>query len=262
MNLVTVREEIHAIFRHWPMWFMLGTQDIQLRYRRSTLGPFWITISMAISVYCMGFLYGHLFKVQLEQYFPYLASGIISWAYLSVLILEGVNAFLDSEGYIKNQDSYMSIFIMRMIFRNSIIFLHNLVVFIPIIIFCHVGISFKTLLIIPGILLIVMNVVTWGTVIAVMGTRYRDFAQIIISLVQVVFFLTPVMWMPNLLPDKYQWLVICNPFYQFLNLLRAPMLNAMIDGYSVLIISAITGVGLLLYTYFLRQYKSRIVFWL
>ena len=262
MNLVIAKEELRAIIRHWPMWFILGTQDIQFRYRRSTLGPFWITISMAVSIYCMGFLYGHLFKMELNQYFPYLASGVIGWGYLSALILEGSNVFLESEGHIKNQESYMSIFVMRMILRNSIIFAHNLIVFIPIMFVCHVGMSFKLLLILPGLFVIWTNVITWGTVIAILGTRYRDFSQIVVSLVQVIFFLTPIMWMPNLLPDRYQWIVMANPFYQFLNLIRAPLLDKTLDVESILLIAGVSILGLVLYGLFLQRYKSRIVFWI
>ena len=110
--------------------------------------------------------------------------------------------------------------------------------------------------------MIALNVVSWGTVIAILGTRYRDFAQIISSLVQVIFFLTPVMWMPNLLPAQYQWVVVYNPFNQFLNLIRAPLLNKAMDGQAFLMILGISLVGFLLYAYFLRQYKNRIVFWL
>jgi ABC-type polysaccharide/polyol phosphate export permease len=262
LNLAIAREELRAIIKHWPMWFILGTQDIQLRYRRSTLGPFWITISMAVSIYCMGFLYGHLFKMELNHYFPYLASGIISWAYISTLILEGSNVFIESEGYIKNQESYMSIFVMRMVLRNSIIFVHNLIVFIPILFVCHVGLSFKLLLILPGLFIIWINVMTWGTVIAILGTRYRDFAQIVVSLVQIIFFLTPIMWMPSLLPDRYQWLVTINPFYQFLGLIRAPLLNTTLNVESILMIAGVSILGFILYGVFLQRYKSRIVFWI
>lgn len=262
MKVLTARNELNAIVKHWLMWFILATQDIQLRYRRSTLGPFWITISMGVSVYCMGFLYGHLFKVDLHDYFPYLASGVIGWTYLSMLILECTNVFTESEGYIRNQESFMSIFVMRMLVRNSIIFLHNILVFVPIIFICHLGISWKTCMLIPGLLLLSINVITWGTVVGILGTRYRDFAQIVVSLVQVIFFLTPIMWLPSLLPERYQWLIELNPFYHFLNLIRAPLLNTLIPQASLLMVLGLTLVGLLLYALFLDRYKSRIVFWI
>jgi ABC-type polysaccharide/polyol phosphate export permease len=244
------------------MWVMLGNQDIKLKYRRSTIGPFWITISMAVTIFSMGFLYGHLFKLNLQDYFPYLASGVIGWSFISTLILEGNNVFIEAESYIRNQDSFMSIFMMRLLLKNSVIFLHNMLVFIPIIFIYHTPISFKILLIIPGLAIIGINAICWGTLIAIIGTRYRDFQQIINSLIQVVFFLTPIMWTPNLLPEKYQWIVLYNPFNQLLNLIREPMMNHVIGLNNLVVVLTTTLIGFLLYACFIKKYKYRIVFWL
>lgn len=254
--------ELKAIFLKWPIWYMLGTQDIKMRYRRSSIGPFWITISMAITVFSMGFLYGHLFKIKLEHYFPYLATGIIGWNFLSTLFLESSNAFIESESYIKNQESFFSLFIARLVLRNIIIFAHNIVVVIPILLIYKVSINFSILLLVPGLLLICVNAILWGNLLAIIGTRYRDFAQIVTSLIQVVFFITPIMWMPSLLPEKLSWVVTYNPFNQFLNLIRYPILNNEVHIMGLVIIVAITGLGFVLYSYFLNKYKNRIVFWL
>ena len=258
----SIFKEIKAIITQWPVWYMLGTQDIKLKYRRSSLGPLWITISMAVTIYCMGFLYGHLFKVNLTTYYPYLASGIIGWSFISTLIIEGSNAFIESENYIRNQETTMSLFLMRLVLRNIIIFFHNVLAFIPILFIFHLGITFKSLLLIPGLFIVGINAVFWGTLLAIIGTRYRDFAQIITSIIQVIFFLTPIMWLPNLLPAKFQWLVQYNPFNQFLSLIRAPMLNQMISLNSFLMTIYVSVIGFLLYGLFIQKYKHRIVFWL
>ena len=257
-----MNDEMNAIVKHWSIWLMLGSQDIKLRYRRSVIGPFWITISMVVTIYSMGFLYGHLFKVNLENYFPYLASGVIGWSFISVLILESSNAFIEAESYIKNQDSYMSIFMMRLVLRNIIILMHNMLAFIPIIFIFHSGVSFNMLFLVPGVFLIAINAVFWGTLVGIVGTRYRDFTQIINSLIQVVFFLTPIMWMPNLLPEKYQWIAEYNPFNLFLNLIRAPLMNEVIGLHNVVAVLLISILGFLLYARYLRKYKHCIVFWL
>ena len=257
-----MKDEVNAIAKHWPIWLMLGSQDIKLRYRRSMIGPFWITISMVVTIYSLGFLYGHLFKVNLENYFPYLASGIIGWSFISVLLLESSNAFIEAENYIKNQDSYMSIFMMRLVLRNTIILMHNMLAFIPIIFIFHTGVSVKMLFLIPGVFLIGINAVCWGTLVGMIGTRYRDFTQIVSSFIQVVFFLTPVMWMPYLLPEKSQWIVAYNPFNQFLNLIRAPLMNEVIGLHNLMAVLFLSIIGFLLYACYLRKYKHCIVFWL
>lgn len=254
--------EVIAIARKWPIWLMLGSQDIKLRYRRSSLGPFWITISMAVTVCSMGFLYGHLFKADLNHYFPYLTAGIISWSFISTLLSESSNTFIESERYIRNQETFLSLFLLRLILRNSLVFLHNLLVLIPVFFIFHVGVSANTLLLIPGFLVIAANALFWGTALAVLGTRYRDFSQIITSVLQVVFFITPIMWTPNLLPANMQWAVQYNPFDHFLNLLRMPLLNQIPSLSSMVVGLSITVVGCLLYAVILNCYKHRVVFWL
>ena len=80
------------------IWLLLAWQDIRLRYRRSILGPFWITISMAISIYSMGFLYGNLFKMDLQQYFPFLATGLLTWTFINTVISDSTNVLIDASG--------------------------------------------------------------------------------------------------------------------------------------------------------------------
>src|SRR5436190_24289563 len=72
-------EDLTVGTKKWRIWLTLAYQDIKLRYRRSVLGPFWLTISMAVTVYSMGFLYAHLFHTDLQQYYPFLVAGMLCW---------------------------------------------------------------------------------------------------------------------------------------------------------------------------------------
>jgi ABC-type polysaccharide/polyol phosphate export permease len=254
--------ELKAIYSNWIVWFSLASQDIKLRYRRSMLGPFWITISMGVTIYSMVFLYGNLFHIELSKYLPYLATGIIGWSFISTLILESSQVFIESEGFIRNQESFVSIFLMRLIYRNVLVLGHNLLTFIPILVFFKFGLGIKTLLLIPGVLIIGLNIFCFGTVLAIISTRYRDFAQIIASFIQVSFFLTPVMWMPGALSENNQWIVNYNPFNHFLSLIRCPLLQTNISTIGLEIIIAITLIGFVMYSFMLNKYKYKVVFWL
>lgn len=257
-----VIRELSAIYSHWYIWITLARQDIQMRYRRSILGPLWITISMAVTIYSLGFLYANLFHVQLDHYFPHLATGIIGWSLISGLINESCNVFVDAEQYIKSQESYISLYVMRLIIRNFIVFMHNIIVFIPIILAFRVPISWNILYVIPGLVLIGINAFFWCTVLGILGARYRDFAQIVSSIVQVVFFLTPVMWMPNSLSSSQQWIIQFNPFYHLLNLIRYPLIQSPVSVYGLESILLMTVLGAIFYISFVNTYKHRIVFWL
>lgn len=258
----SVYEELKTLVTRWQVWYMLGNQDIKLKYRRSSLGPLWITLSMAVTIYSMGFLYGHLFRANALHYYPYLAASMLGWAYISRILDESSYAFISAETYIKNQASAMTPFIMRIVLRNTLVFAHNIVVFIPIILIFHLSVSWKLLLILPGFILIGINGIFWGSLLAIVGTRYRDFQQIVTSLMQVIYFLTPIMWLPSLLPAKYRWVASYNPFNGFLNLLRAPLLNKVLTMQNLLVIGLTTIVGFMLYCLFMKKFKHRIVFWL
>lgn len=248
----------------WRIWLMLAYQDIKLRYRRSIIGPFWITISMAITVYSMGYLYSHLFHTDLKTYFPFLVSGMISWTLLSSLITDLSDTFSSSEKLIKQIKLPFSLYIHQVALRNIIIFFHNIVVIIPILIIFpeSAHINSKTLILIPNLLLIYINAFSYGLVLALIGARYRDMSQIIKSLVQVAFFLTPVMWNPNVLPPADRYIVTINPFYAFVELIRAPMIGTTptLQNYGMALV--ITFIGFYLCGRMFNKYRGRIVYWL
>src|SRR5262245_37934316 len=79
---LAVRDIVHGA-QAWRVWMMLGWQDIRQRYRRSTLGPFWITISMGAMIGGIGLLYAGMFKTSVADYFPFLALGFIVWGLMS-----------------------------------------------------------------------------------------------------------------------------------------------------------------------------------
>src|SRR5579872_3606477 len=106
----------------WRVWLMLAYQDIKLRYRRSILGPFWITLSMAITVYSMGYLYSHLFHMDLKNYFPFLVGGMLAWGFISNTITELVETLTQEESRIKQIKLPYCLYINKVIARNFLIF--------------------------------------------------------------------------------------------------------------------------------------------
>jgi lipopolysaccharide transport system permease protein len=249
--------------KNWRIWCLLAHQDIRLRYRRSTLGPFWLTISMAITIYTMGFLYGYLFKMDLQHYYPFLAGGMLSWALISGIVLDATESFAASESLMKKIKLPYTLYIHRVVWRNIIIFFHNIIVIIPILIIFHqvAKVNFNTLMLIPDLLLIYLNGLLYGIVLAMIGSRYRDISQIIKSFIQVIFFVTPVMWDPNILPAKMHFIVMLNPFYAFIELIRLPLLGSAPNSEVFLMAAAVTLVGVLAVCYLFPRRRSRIIYW-
>src|ERR1700692_133639 len=101
-------------FQAWPIWFIMGWDDIRQRYRRSVLGPFWITLSMGAFILLLSLIYSRLFHMELQNYMPYLSVGYIIWGFMSAAVNDGCIAFIDSNRIVKQIKLPYSVYILRM----------------------------------------------------------------------------------------------------------------------------------------------------
>lgn len=247
------------VSRH--IWLTLGWLDIKQRYRRSALGPWWITLSLGITVLTMGVLYAKLFKQDIHSYLPFLAIGMVFWNLVSALITESSTVFIAAEGIIKQLPMSFGIHVLRMIWRNVIIFFHNMLVVFGVLLFFGIRPG-PSLLLFPLVVILVMANGYWvGILVGILGTRFRDIAQIIASVVQILFFLTPVMWTPASLTHKV-WIMEYNPLYHVLAIARNSLTGGAIPYASYGVVFGMTFLGWILAFRFLVRYRSRIPYWL
>src|SRR5690606_29792918 len=146
-------------FGKYELWLHLGWQDIKQRYRRSVLGPFWITIATGTTAVAMGGLYSALFKLELSEHLPYVTLGLIIWNLINASILEGAEVFIANEGLIKQLPTPLSVHVYRLVWRQMILFAHNIIIFVIIAIIFPKPWSWTVLTVIPALGLIVLNCV-------------------------------------------------------------------------------------------------------
>ena len=242
------------------LWRMLGWQDVRQRYRRSKLGPFWLTISMGVLVTALGVLYSALFRIEVADYLPFVAVGFIVWSLVSGLINEGCTAFIDAERIIKQVDMPLSVHAYRVVWRNFIILGHNAAIYVAVAAIFSIWPGWAGLLAIPGLLLLYLNGVWTGLLAGLVCSRFRDVSQIVASVVQVAFFLTPIIWKPELLPDRALVLDL-NPFFHLVEIVRAPLLGHSPSLVSWLAVLGITLGGWLAALAMYRRYRWRIAYW-
>lgn len=242
---------------------ILGWQDIKQRYRRSTVGPFWITISMGVMIACIGIVFGQIFNSPMKEYLPHLAAGIIFWALISGVINDGCLSFVEAEGMIKQLPIPLFVHIIRIVWRNILILIHNLVILPVVILLLGVPITLHIFLILPGIALVLVNLTWMALLLGVVCTRFRDMPNIIASILQVAFYLTPIIWMPYLLPERAgTTLLDINPFYHLLEIIRSPFLGQLPNGISWFFALGMAVVGWALTLKVFGRYQHRIAYWL
>lgn len=242
------------------IWPMLGWQEIRLRYRRSMLGPFWMTLSSGVMVGAMGPLYGRLFGADLSTYFPYLAISLITWLLISTMVNELCTCFISAEGFIKQIKLPLTIHVLRVIWKNLIVYAHNLVIVALVLFFYPPPVSLQLFLFPVALIFLFVNSLWMGLVLGLLCARYRDVPQIIASLLTVAMFTSPIFWRAEMLGRNIIFAEI-NPIYHFLEIIRQPLLGGEFPTLSWLFVIATTCVGYLLAILMFARYRARIAYW-
>jgi ABC-type polysaccharide/polyol phosphate export permease len=255
--------DIKATMAKHSLVTMLGWQDVRQRYRRSALGPFWLTISMGVMIGSIGLVFGRIFGTPMSEFLPFLATGLIVWTFISSSVNEGSSAFVSAEGIIKQLPLPLFLHVLRMLWRNVIIAAHNVII-VPLV-FLAVGKapSLIIFLSIPGFLLLSVNLAWMALTVAILCTRYRDLPQIIASVLQVLFYLTPIMWMPSLMPARASGLLLnYNPLFHLIEIVRAPIIGQEPSLLNWMVAAVMAIIGWAIALIFYGRYRHRIAYWL
>ena len=226
------------------------------------LGPFWITLSTAVTVCSMGFLYGVLFKIDRGLYLPYFTTGMMAWTFISMVIMESTKIIFEVKPLLENIQLPCVIYVFRLVFRNVIVFLHNLPIYLVVMVSYQISPSMNFFLLIPSLFVLCLNGIFYGTLISFLSARYPDVGSIIVSVLQVVFFVTPIMWSPSALPEKFHLFLLLNPFSYFVSLVRNPLLGLPFSTSELGGLFFLTVFGFLAFRYVSHKYSKRVVFWI
>ena len=245
----------------WRLCWTLGMLDIRLRYRGSVLGPFWLTISTGAMVSAMGVLYSELFHISLHEYLPFLTVSLVLWGFIATLFAEACTGYTVNEAMIRAIRIPFALYAARTVLRNLLVLAHNIVVVVAVDLFVWTGPGIDGFLALPGLALWLIDAFAITVLLGALCARFRDIPPIVASVVQMAFFVTPVLWKPQLV-GPYQWLLPVNPFYDLLETIRGPLLGEIPTaatwlaalGYSILL----CGVSWFLFA----RVRGRIAFWI
>ncbi len=244
------------------IWLALGWNDVKARYRRSALGPWWLTISMAITLGIMGPLYGSLFRVPASEFIPYLALGFIIWGFVSSAINDYCEAFTQSEHFLKQMWFPLTLFIFRVYWRQFIMFAHNIILYPIILLIFGKGLNAYFFLAIPGLVVTSLNIISIGIIVAIFCTRYRDMRPVVGSLIALLFFITPIVWRVEQLPETRKFFATINPFTSLLEIVRAPMQGNLPDNQYWIIAIGLTTITTIFALLLLSRFRHRVTYWL
>jgi homopolymeric O-antigen transport system permease protein len=244
----------------------LAMRDIRLRYRRTVIGPFWTVLSVSIFVAALGIVSALIFGQDVPTFLPRFAAAYFVWVTIVAFVLESAVAFTGAEQVIRSMRSPLTLHIERVIIRNTIVFAHLLLVFIPLAIVLQVPVNFAAAgWWLFGVGLLIVNGFWIGLLTAIINTRFRDFYQLVATALQILFFLVPIFWDPEALravPIAHAIMVEYNPFFMQIEVIRLPMVGEAIVLNNYILLTIVGAVGTLISILALGAAKRRIGVWL
>ena len=215
---------------------------------------------MAAVIAAIGSLYAGLFGYELGNYLPYLALGLIIWNIVSSLMTSGCQTFIAGSGSIKQIKAPLSIYLYQLLWRELLTFGHDFVLVPIVLTIFNQWPGWVGLLAIPGFILMFLTCGGLAMSFGIVSARYRDFPPIVAMITRFAFFFTPIIWNADKMPSRAA-VVIYNPFYYLLEVVRAPLLGKepalFVWIVTVLLMIASWIVAITLYT----RYRHRLAFW-
>nr|WP_245945855.1 ABC transporter permease [Corynebacterium senegalense] len=266
----TLAMALSDLTRGWgqhELWLQLGWQDIKQRYRRSALGPLWITIATGVMALALGLLYSMLFQISVREFLPHVTVGFIIWGFISGCIKDGANVFIENEGLIKQLPSALSVHVYRLVWRQLLFLAHNMVIWVILVLVFRIPLGWSVLWAVPALALLVLNGVWVTMLFGIIATRFRDVAPLLEALVQLLFYVTPIVWTTSTLKEQggevaqRARIAELNPLYHYLEIVRAPLIGKDVAAYHWGIVGVCTVVGLLLALLVMRQWRFRVPYW-
>lgn len=247
--------------RMWRVAHLLGFAPLRQRYARSRLGQTWIALTTAITTTSFGLVWSLLWGIPIHAYLPWVAASLIVWSLITSNILEGTEVFPATGRYFLTHEAPFSTVIYGTLWRNLVVFLHNLPIIVVVLLIFPQPLNWSVLWAIPGLLLLQVSCIGLTYTVALICARFRDVTQVVGSLLQIMFFLTPIMWQPDFLNPRHHWLIDLNPLNALLSVVRDPLLGRPISAESWAGALIVATLSVLLTPVIVGACRKRIIYW-
>lgn len=247
-------------FDLYRVWIYQAYHELSAKYRHTFLGSLWIAGSMVTTSLCLAIVFGAIQGQDLHEALPHVMGGILVYTLISFIFNEGAEVFISAGGIIRNHAYPFTYYVFEGVSRSFMTFLHNLIVFfVAMAIIGAVVVPHWT--IVGGLLIVLLTIFTWGTVIGMLSSRFRDLRFMMPYVSQLLFFLTPIFWRADNLQGWRTYIVDANPVYGLVQVIRAPLLGNAPEAQSWLLALSAMFSGVIVWVFVFSAFRRRIPFW-
>lgn len=243
-----------------PLWYNLALEDLRDRYRRTVLGVAWIATSFALFVAVKVVVFGQMVAAPLAEFGLFVTIGFGLWSYINAMMVDACTVYMHARPWVLGTAVPYPVYILQAIARNLMIFGMTLIV-MGLALFLKPGAwSPVALWAIPGLVAYLVTSLWLAAILAPLCARFRDIYHSVQTGLRLMFFVTPILWMPSTSPTLAtiaRW----NPASSFLDIVREPLLYDRLPVNSWVVVLAINAVGLAAGAAAYSLTRKRIAYW-
>lgn len=229
--------DLKASLRFPQYWTYSTWLRFALKYRKTSLGPLWLLVSPALFVIFLGYMFSQVNSSELHVFVPHLAIGYITWTLVSGYINGGCTVFLRKRSEILQGNMRLTDVVLADNFETLLHYLHQVTIIVCVFLYFNLIPSLYSLYSILGLMLLIYTGFWVTIILGLVGARYRDLVEIVTSVMRICFFITPIIWIPlDGTGGALGSFLIFNPFYHYLELIRAPLLGNAISQLSMIVV--------------------------
>lgn len=263
MNRFTYKDIIFDIFcglKHWRIWTALSWNANKMEYRRTILGPFWIAIQQSIFIAALGYIFASIQKENYSSFFVYFATGYTFWLLIFSFVTSAGNTFKGINGLPHMTKAAISNHVYLQFTSQILRFAHISIPLIIILIVFNDILSINTPLLFCGIFML-MSFGFWISILlGCLYLRFQDLELAATSIMQVMFFVTPIMFQTTRIPGGEK-LSSYNPFYHLLVVVRGSIISENVTTVSWVVVLSINFIGVCIAIAVLRWARPKLAYW-
>jgi lipopolysaccharide transport system permease protein len=254
------RQDLVKGFTSVRAWTALAWDDLLARYARTVIGPCWMTIAHAFFVFGYAYWSSVILGHPMADHLPYIAAGLTVWIWISTSLVEAGNVYVRASALVTAYDLPLSLQVHRAVAGQFLAMCHNMLVFVAVLAMVQAAPGWTILLAVPGIVVVYAAAVGWTLILGLLGTRYRDVAPLITSVVGMLFILTPIFWRRSDVATA-PWLADWNPFFHLIEVVRAPLLGLMPSATNWIVATCMAAVLLGAGAFSFMANRARLSYW-
>lgn len=235
-----------------------------IRYRRTALGPLWLLVGPSLFIVILGMLFAEVGAASPEEFIPHLAVGLILWTLVQGFVTGSTTVFQRAHSEILQGGQKLDEVVAIDVVTTVLAFAHQLPIIVVVFYIYGIGLSWMALESIFGLALMIANGIWTAQLFGILGARFRDLNEVFQALMRIAFLATPIIWLPGEggRGGVMGAFLVLNPFYHFIEVVRAPLLGKPVELLSWIVAVSITVIGFACARMAMRRYRRFVPLWI